>query len=282
MPEDTKWRRLDRRMLFVHPVNELIRFLPALIVLFLFRQSGDGDELWHLLPVVIVVGIGVLRYVTTSFRITPEQIQLRKGLVSRHILSARLDRVRTVDLTSSPIHRLLGLSKVVVGTGSASSKRDESLSLDALGTQEARGLRAELLHHRAVPVPDHGPAVRAPLGDGRTGPLGDGRTGPLGDSRTESMGDSRSGSTAADADAGTARAPGGAGSAGVPAGAAAYDRRSGAEQEAAAGPGTGAPGQRDHATPAGAAAGGDGTALESVATVQRHGPGADAVPASGG
>ena len=163
VPADAQWRRLDRRMLFVHPVSEVIRFLPALIVLFLFgRSSGDENALWHLAPVAVVVGIGVMRYFTTSYRITPEQIQLRKGLFSRHVLSARLDRVRTVDLTARPIHRLLGLSKVVVGTGSASGKRDEELALDALGTDVARGLRAELLHQRAVPVPDHGPAVAAP------------------------------------------------------------------------------------------------------------------------
>lgn len=167
---DEQWRRLDRRMLFVHPVTELIRFLPALVVFFFVGRSG-GDEQgrwWHLAAVVAVVALGLLRYLTTTFRITPEQVQLRKGLVSRHILSTRLDRVRTVDLTSSPIHRLLGLSKVVIGTGSSSTNRDDQLSLDALGMQEARGLREELLHRRMRTVPSAGAPERAD-----SGPAGD-------------------------------------------------------------------------------------------------------------
>ncbi len=172
-----EWRRLDRRMLLVHPVTELIRFLPALAAIFLFgRASGpdDGSRWWHYGALVAVVAVGVLRYLTTTYRITPEQVQVRKGFVNRHILSARVDRVRTVDLTSSPIHRVLGLAKVVIGTGTVSRDRGERLQLDSLGTEAARALRAELLHHGAatasvdlpaavhLPAPVHLPGAAHP------------------------------------------------------------------------------------------------------------------------
>ena len=48
------------------------------------------------------------------------------------MLSTPLDRVRTVDLTASPIHRLLGLTTVRIGTGTASTGDDDSLDLDGL------------------------------------------------------------------------------------------------------------------------------------------------------
>ena len=61
------------------------------------------------------------------------------------MLSTPVDRVRTVDLTSSPIHRLLGLTTVRVGTGTGSTSEDERLDLDGLPVQQARALRQALL-----------------------------------------------------------------------------------------------------------------------------------------
>ncbi|MEO7071374.1 MAG: PH domain-containing protein [Nostocoides sp.] len=168
------WRRLDHRMLLVYPVTELIRFLPAIAAIFIFgRSSGpdDGSRWWHYGALVVVAALGVLRYLTTTYRITPEQVQVRKGFVNRHTLSARVDRVRTVDLTSSPIHRVLGLSKVVIGTGTVARDRDERLQLDSLGTEAARALRAELLHRGSSHAQ---PAVAAAAGVDVIAPAGAG------------------------------------------------------------------------------------------------------------
>ena len=57
------------------------------------------------LGILIPIAIGLLRYLTTSFRIPAGRIELQRGLVSRHVLSTPVDRVRTVDLTSSLIQR---------------------------------------------------------------------------------------------------------------------------------------------------------------------------------
>jgi putative membrane protein len=143
------WHRLDRRMLLVHPVNELVRFLPLVIGVFFLGNSTDGHEWWHTLGIVVPIGLGVLRYLTTSFRIGERQLELRRGLLSRNVLTAPLDRVRTVELTSSPIHRVLGLARVQIGTGSAGKSGDERFVLDSLGLQEARQLRVRLLHRSA-------------------------------------------------------------------------------------------------------------------------------------
>ena len=142
-PPVVDWQRLDTRMLLVHPVSELIKFLPVLIGLFVASTATDRAMQFQLLGVAIPILIGLVRYWTTRFRISDERIELERGLISRHAVSTPLDRVRTVDLTASPIHRLLGLSTVRIGTGSAS---EGGLDLDGLATGLARELRARLLH----------------------------------------------------------------------------------------------------------------------------------------
>ena len=141
------WRHLDARMLLVHPVNELVRFLPLVVGVFVLGSSNEGDP-WLYLGVVVPIALGLLRFVSTSFRITAGQIELRRGLLSRNVLTAPLDRVRTVELTASPIHRVLGLAKVEIGTGSGVQTGESRLVLDSLGVAEGRRLRAQLLHRR--------------------------------------------------------------------------------------------------------------------------------------
>ncbi|MCR1782802.1 PH domain-containing protein [Nocardioides carbamazepini] len=144
-PSPAAWQRLDPRMLLVHPVKEVGKFLPVLIGL-VVAGSASGVGPWTLLGVGVPVGLGVVRYLTTTYRITGGRVELRRGLLQRHTLSTPVDRVRTVDLSASPIHRVLGLATVVIGTGSVASDSDERLELDALPREEAARLRAELLH----------------------------------------------------------------------------------------------------------------------------------------
>ncbi|MCW2765742.1 MAG: rane-flanked domain [Nocardioides sp.] len=160
LARDHDWQRLDPRMLLVHPVKELLRFLPVLIGIFLARTASGGAP-WHLIGVAVPIGLGVLRYLTTSFRIAGGRVELRRGLLNKHVLSTPLDRVRTIDLTASPIHRLLGLTTVRIGTGTASTSQDDRLDLDGLPMDRARLLREELL--RVTPTDE-------PTGDAPAGP----------------------------------------------------------------------------------------------------------------
>jgi putative membrane protein len=146
------WQRLDPRMLLVHPIRELVKFLPALIALLLAGTTSEGPP-WQLLGVLVPIALGVLRYLTTRYRITAGRVELRRGLLNRKVTSTPLDRVRTVDLTASVTHRLLGLTTLRIGTGLAASARSDgdALDLDGLPVARARALRADLL--RAAPAP---------------------------------------------------------------------------------------------------------------------------------
>lgn len=154
------WHRLDPRMLLVHPVRELGKFLPVLLGL-LIAGGASGTGPWALLGVGVPVSLGVVRYLTTTYRIAEGRVELRRGLLRRHTLATPVDRVRTVDLTASPIHRLLGLATVVIGTGSVAADADERLELDALPREDATALRERLLLIRPAPGPDGEPATVA-------------------------------------------------------------------------------------------------------------------------
>jgi putative membrane protein len=143
-------------MLLVHPVVELMKFLPFLFGIFVLGSNGNQGW-WQVFGVAIPIALGIMRFLTTTFRITPTQIELQRGLIGKKVLTARLDRVRAVELTSTPIHRLLGLAKVEVGTASGAKQDDDKFALDGLPLEEARHLRVALLHRADAAIPG-GPA----------------------------------------------------------------------------------------------------------------------------
>ena len=158
-----RWRRLSPRMLAVHPVMELRRLIfPLVAVLIGLRNGNGGDGGWWALGIGGVgIALGFLRYFTTSFRISPTQVQVRRGLFRRRVLTVPRDRIRTVDVTSNVLHRIFGLARVTVGTGQTDKKND-GVKLDGLSAGEAENLHRELLHRPTVkPSPDVDSAVRS-------------------------------------------------------------------------------------------------------------------------
>lgn len=152
-----EWRRLSPRMLLVHPVREIGRAVPALVaVVFAGSSSGNG-QYWGLIGAGIVAALSLTRWFTTRYRVGADQVQIREGLIRRRMLTTRLERVRTVDVTSTALHRALGLARVEIGTGVSDRKGKSSLRLDGLPAADAARLRSELLH-RSAAVGTEGPA----------------------------------------------------------------------------------------------------------------------------
>jgi putative membrane protein len=143
------WRRLSPRMLVVHPVQELVRAAPALFGLLVAGSSSGQGARWGLIGVALAIAAGTLRWFTTSYRVTAEQVELKRGLLRRRLRSVARDRVRTVDVSANPLHRVLGLVRVTVGTGRSDRGSDGGLRLEGLDTAAASGLHDELLHDRA-------------------------------------------------------------------------------------------------------------------------------------
>lgn len=156
-PDAVPWRRLDPRMLVVGPVNNLVPLLPFALLVLVTGRSANLSPLWSALGgAAVVVLAGVVRWATTRYRITTDRVELRTGLLRRQRRSVPRDRVRTVDLTASPVHRVFGLSVVQVGSatgGGAAVDRAGRLDLDAVSTAEAERLRRVLLERATAVAP---------------------------------------------------------------------------------------------------------------------------------
>ncbi len=152
LPADEGWRRLSTKMLLIHPVHEIIQYLPALFGVYVADRASDNMPPWiQWVAFAIPIALGIIRWMTTWYRFSDEQLQLRTGLVQRRTLTAPLDRVRSVDVTAPLLHRLLGVARVKIGTGA-----DSSFELNGLGADAAASLRADLLHRRELTRPDRG------------------------------------------------------------------------------------------------------------------------------
>src|SRR5690606_2034554 len=101
-----------------------------------------------LVAVMVIAFFGLIPWFTTTYRITGTQFQMRKGLLNKSTSTAPLDRIRSVDLEATVLHRLLGMRKVQIGTGVDS----ERIELDAVTTERADEMRAQLLTARFAPA----------------------------------------------------------------------------------------------------------------------------------
>lgn len=148
-PAEAPWLRLDRRMLLVHPIQAVVKFLPAVIGAVIVGFSS-GNPLWGLLGPIVVIPYGLALWFTTTYRMGPTHIELRTGVIQRKRLSVPRARIRSVDIEADPLHRILGLATVVIGTGQE-AESDDRFSLDALAADQVRPLRTELLAHTRAP-----------------------------------------------------------------------------------------------------------------------------------
>jgi putative membrane protein len=166
---DASWQRLSPRNLLIDPVKTLGQFAFPAAVALVGLSSGDRGMPWWAVPLVAIGALvfGVLPWLTTFYRTTDTQFQIRSGLLNKRTKTAPLDRVRSVDLEASLLHRIVGLSKVQIGTG----VDDDRITLDSVTAEEAAGLRTFLLSRRATatatataPSPETGlaPAVPTP------------------------------------------------------------------------------------------------------------------------
>jgi putative membrane protein len=149
--QDAPWHHLDRRMLLIRPVLDLVKSLPVLLGALLFGH-GEPWQWIGLAFTAIAVFTGVSHVLTSRYRITEAQVEWHTGLLLRKQRAIPRDRIRTVDVTSEPKHRLFSLAAARIGTGRHSHGKGpgkDELVLDAVTVAEAQRLRTLLLHRKA-------------------------------------------------------------------------------------------------------------------------------------
>ena len=159
----------------VHPLTPILESLGVLVGIVIaaayglqnFVQSavedlakGDGVDLgfagWlreHPLIILSVVGGIVLILLLTAlfswlawrvmgYRIDADAIYYRRGLLSKKLRKARLDRVQSIDLQQKLLPRLLGMAELVFDVAGGT---DSNISLKYLSKKRADELRDDLL-----------------------------------------------------------------------------------------------------------------------------------------
>ncbi|KAA5837303.1 PH domain-containing protein [Saccharopolyspora hirsuta] len=144
---DGQWRRQDPRTIASVGLLVLAPMVPTVGIMTL---SGAGigailltAALWFA-GALALAGLVAVDWWFAWYRITPERFELRKGAVTRNHLSIPRERIRSVDLTAGPSHRVFGITTVKVGTGGQGGDSSE-LKLDAILRAHAESLRHELL-----------------------------------------------------------------------------------------------------------------------------------------
>lgn len=156
------WERLDARLILV---NLSMMAAPSAVFGGTLLVTGGEFNLQVLITLgsllvtfLIVCGIGLMRLFTTRYRVTDERVEVRAGLLFRSHRSVPIDRIRSVDLTANPLHRVFGLTSVLIGTGEQGSSSGGGLTLDGIGKMDAADLRGRLLERRHT---GHGSAAGA-------------------------------------------------------------------------------------------------------------------------
>ncbi|MBO3102143.1 PH domain-containing protein [Cellulomonas fengjieae] len=160
---DVPWERLDARIVLAAFLSGLVRLAPAAIAWWLF----DQDDVAARVTVAALAAVALvhpaneaLKFLKIRYRITPSELEVRKGLLVRSAHTVPLHRIRTVDITAPLLHRLLGLAVLTVGTGSnRMTDTSTGVSLGGLREPVAASLRSRLLRETRVPTDDPEPSA---------------------------------------------------------------------------------------------------------------------------
>lgn len=167
----------------VHRLTPLLRFWTVILAAIAVAAVNINATMlgiaygWltagNILPVILGVAgfialCGIIWLVSqvwwkaTGFRLTDEEISLKKGVLSRQLRTARYDRIQAVDVVESVIARIFRLASVRVETAGGS---DSVIEIAFLPRAEAEELRVEVLARAKgeVAVQEEVVEVGAPL-----------------------------------------------------------------------------------------------------------------------
>ncbi|MGN9841788.1 PH domain-containing protein [Nonomuraea sp. H19] len=156
--------RLSPKVLFIDPVRMLPSLLLPLLGLLFVGGFSARSYGWAAFGVVGTVVFAVIRWATFTYEIVGDRLETKRSLISRSVRTIPLERIRGVDVSTPPMHRLFGLSVLKIDTGASGG--DQEAELDGVTLAEAERLKAVLLRRAARPEPHvpTGPAERPIIG----------------------------------------------------------------------------------------------------------------------
>ncbi|WP_228010469.1 PH domain-containing protein [Nonomuraea phyllanthi] len=150
---------MSPKVLLIDPVRMLPSLLLPLVGVLFVGGFSARSYLWAALGVVGTVVFAIIRWATFTYEIVGDRLETKRSLISRSVRTIPLERIRGVDVSTPPMHRLLGLAVLKIDTGASGG--DEEAELDGVTLQEAERLRAVLLRRTARPE-THAPDLAGP------------------------------------------------------------------------------------------------------------------------
>ncbi|GAA4542202.1 PH domain-containing protein [Amycolatopsis samaneae] len=144
LEDELPWLSLDIKLFYVNAVKFTISLATSLTSYFLY----DSGPIWPLLVVSTISAVYTLRdlwrWMFTRYRVTPERVERRTGLLIREERHVRRDRIRSVSSSAKLRHRIVKLRVVHIGSGEGKHFK-AAFKLDALSKDMAAQLRRELI-----------------------------------------------------------------------------------------------------------------------------------------
>ncbi|MFO7249548.1 MAG: PH domain-containing protein [Actinomycetes bacterium] len=141
--------RLSPRVLLIDPLRTLRSLLLPLVGVLFVGGFSPRSFLWAAFGVVLTVIYTAVRWATFTYQVTEDRLELRRSLIGRSIRTIPLDRIRGVDISTPPLHRLLGLAVLRIDTGASGEEAQEG-ELNALTAADAERVRAVLIRRAAA------------------------------------------------------------------------------------------------------------------------------------
>src|SRR5690606_10528797 len=140
---------LSPRALLIDPLRTLRSLLLPLVGVLFVGGFSPRSFLWAAFGVVLTVIYTAVRWATFTYQVTEDRLELRRSLIGRSIRTIPLDRIRGVDISTPPLHRLLGLAVLRIDTGASGEEAQEG-ELNALTAADAERVRAVLIRRAAA------------------------------------------------------------------------------------------------------------------------------------
>jgi uncharacterized membrane protein YdbT with pleckstrin-like domain len=126
----------------------------AVVIGVVADKTGIGAAAGAVILVVVLI-VGWLRRITTRYLITNRRLQIRRGILSKHVEETRIDRVVDVTVHQGVFDRILQIG--AVDFDNASAQQGDLFRFTGVGSPEQVVRAIDLVHEErtaaGAPVP---------------------------------------------------------------------------------------------------------------------------------
>src|SRR3954468_22267576 len=117
----------------------------------LVSETGTG-VIVGVIGVLLVLIVGFVRRVGTRYAITTQRLNIRRGIIARHVQETRLDRAQNVNTNQRMLERMLRVGTVDFDTA-GSGEKDADFAFRGVGNPAEVARRVDDAIRRTPPEP---------------------------------------------------------------------------------------------------------------------------------